>query len=147
MIAFSLDVDWAPEEVIKDSLNLFENYGVKCTVFNTHDSNIINESNRDFFEIGIHPNFNPLLDGNNNTNADSIIKKLLKIYPEAKGIRSHSMTQSSRLLRLFKDNGLIYDCNQFFPYKWDLHPYKCWTGLKRIPYNWEDDIHFAYKKS
>ena len=147
MIAFSMDIDWAPELVIQDSLNLFEKYNVKCTLVNTHDSNVIHKSNRDLFEIGIHPNFNSLLDGNSNTNAENIIKELLNIYPEAKGIRSHSLTQSTRLLSLFKSIGMEYDCNQFFPYNWNIYPYKTFTGLTIIPFNWEDDIHFSYKKS
>lgn len=147
MIVFSVDIDWAPEEVIKDTLELFEKYNVKCTLFSTHESMVIHKSKRDLFEIGIHPNFNPLLDGSiNNSTAENILKDIINIYPEAKGVRSHSMTQSSRLLTLFKSLGMEYDCNQFFPYNWDIYPYKCWTGLTRIPYNWEDDIHFTFKK-
>ena len=148
MIAFSLDIDWAPEEVIQDSLELFELYKIKCTLFSTHDSKVIRTSNKDLFEVGIHPNFNNLINGltKEGESATKIIKDLMEIYPEAKGVRSHSMTQSSRLLSLFKENGLEYDSNQFLPYNWEIKPYECWTGIKRIPYNWEDDVHFAYKK-
>ena len=148
MIVFSLDIDWAPEEVIKDSLALFELYNIKCTLFSTHDSQVIKNSNKNLFEVAIHPNFNNLIDGNaDGESATKIIEDLIEIYPDAKGVRSHSMTQSSKLLGLFKKKGLIYDSNQFLPYNWSIAPYECWTGIKRIPYNWEDDIHFIYKKS
>lgn len=29
MIAFSMDIDWAPKLIIQDSINLFEKYNVK----------------------------------------------------------------------------------------------------------------------
>lgn len=147
MIAITLDIDWAPEAVIKDSLNLFEKYEVKCTLFATHYSPFIDQCNRNLFEVSIHPNFNDLIDGKAHTvSASMILDELIRIYPEAKGVRSHSMTQSSKLLALFKSKGLLYDSNQFIPYNFNMKPYKCWTGIKRIPYNWEDDIHFAYGK-
>ena len=75
-----------------------------------------------------------------------VIEDLLSIFPESKGIRSHSMTCSSELLYQFKNCGLIYDSNQFFPYNWSIKPYTCFSGIRRIPYNWEDDVHFLYNR-
>lgn len=146
MIAFTTDIDWAPDEIIQDTIDLFEKYNVKCTLFCTHDSSVIKKLNRELFEIAIHPNFNKILNGKGDKNAKEVLEEILKIYPESKGVRSHSMTQSSMLLALFKSLGIKYDCNQFFPYNWKIYPYKCWTGLTRIPYNWEDDIHWLYNK-
>lgn len=147
MIAFTSDIDWATDEVIQDMLSIFEKYKVKCTLFVTHHSKVIDNCNRELFEIGIHPNFNFLLSGEPDKSVDEIIKDLLKIYPEAIGTRSHGMTQSTPLLDAFKRNGLKYDCNTFLPYKYDVFPFVSWNGLLRIPYNWEDDIHYLYNKS
>lgn len=147
MIAFTSDIDWAPEQAIQDMLDIFEYYGVPCTLFCTHESEAIKKSSKKLFEIAIHPNFNGLLFTGQNTTADEIVEDLLAVYPNARGVRSHSMTQSSRLLNLFKSKGFEYESNQFFPYNFNIAPYKCWTGLTRIPYNWEDDIHFAYEYS
>lgn len=144
MIAFTSDIDWAPEQAIQEMLDIFEFYKVPCTLFCTHESEVINKCSKGLFEIAIHPNFNGLLFTGQNANADEIVEDLLTLYPSAIGVRSHSMTQSSRLLNLFKAKGLAYDSNQFLPYNFKIAPYKCWTGLTRIPYNWEDDIHFAY---
>lgn len=143
MQIFTSDIDWAPEEVIADMLALFEAHQVKCTLFVTHESEVIKQCNRDLFEIAIHPNFNNKLFANDQRTPAEIVKELLDIYPETVGVRSHSMTQSSVLLKLFADAGLQYDSNQFLPYQ-PVKPYKCWTGLTRIPYNWEDDVHFTY---
>jgi hypothetical protein len=144
---FSMDIDWAPEEVIADSIALFEERGVKCTFFATHDSAVLRSCNRKLFEIGIHPNFNPLLKGQSTQSADQVVKDLLAIYPETKGARSHSLTQSGPILDVYRNNGLVYECNHFLPYHHGLGPFVLWNGLLRIPFNWEDDYHFALGKS
>ncbi|MFY7787267.1 MAG: hypothetical protein ACOVQA_05275, partial [Thermoflexibacteraceae bacterium] len=146
MIIFTSDIDWASEEVIQDTLQLFEQHEVKCTLFVTHDSKVIRECSRKWFEVAIHPNFNPLLGGNNSTSLDQIIDDLMELYPEAKGVRSHSMTQSTPILGKFAEKGLLYDANHFLPYQ-KIQAFKLWNGMWRIPYNWEDDIHYLYQKS
>lgn len=144
MIVFTSDIDWAPDEIIDYTLSIFEKYGVKATLFATHASPEITTCNKSLFETAIHPNFNPLLEGKNGT-ADDVIDRLLDIYPEAKGVRSHCMLQSFPLLNKFADKKLMYDSNQFIPYADGVTPFSIWNGMVRIPYNWEDDIHFIYK--
>lgn len=146
MIAFSSDIDWAPEEVILDTLAIFESYQVKCTLFCTHDSKVLKNSNNDLFELAIHPNFNNCFTGKG-IKAEDIIDEILAIYPASKGVRSHSLTQSSQLEYLFKKKGLIYDSNHFFPYGEDLSPFSLWHGIVKIPYIWEDDTHWLYGHS
>ncbi len=146
MIYFTSDIDWAPDEVIDDMLSIFDKYNQRCTLFATHESrSIINVKN--IHEIGIHPNFNSLLSQNEKQiNAENIIDDLINIYPDSKGVRSHSTLSSSVLLDLFYKKGLKYDSNLFIPYQ-DVFPFELWNGFLRIPYNWEDDVHFLYNKS
>ncbi len=143
MIAFTSDIDWAPEEVIEDTLALFQEHGVKCTLFATHASSIISSCNRSLFEIAIHPNFNSLLNGKEGS-IDRILDAILEIYPGSKGVRSHSLMQSTLILSKFLERGLIYDSNYFLPYSKNSQPFKLWNGMIRIPFNWEDDIHCLY---
>jgi hypothetical protein len=144
MIAFTLDIDWAHEDVINDTLSFFETYGIKCTFFSTHHSPRLINATKKLFEIGIHPNFNPVLSGKSAKTPADIIDELLDVHPDAKGVRSHSMTQNTDLLNLFIEKGLIYDANIFLPYQTGLKPFTAWNGLIRIPFNWEDDVHLAY---
>lgn len=146
MIAFTSDIDWAPDEVILDMLNIFESFNIKCTVFATHKSKILHESPKKLFELAIHPNFNFLLNGQGGS-IDEILDAILTEYPDAKGIRSHSMTQSSLLLVKFAEKKLVYDANHFLPYHTNIQPFKLWTGMIRIPYVWEDYVHWAYDNS
>ena len=143
MLAFSIDIDWAPEEVIIDTLSLFEKYGVKCTIFSTHNSYAVIKSNRKLFEVAIHPNFNPFLTGTDKQ-VDDVIDELIELHPDAKGVRSHSLMQSTGINQRFADKGLVYDSNLLLPYHHGLKPFKSWNGMVRIPYNWEDDVHWTY---
>lgn len=143
---FTADIDWAPEEVIEDTLHLFEEFDVPCTLFATHKSEALLNSNSDLFEIGIHPNFNSLLKGEGG-NPDTILNDLMDIYPKAQGVRSHSLTQNGWLLSKFKEIGMLYELNHFMPYFKSLSPFMLWCGLLRIPFNWEDDYHFALNYS
>ncbi len=144
MIAFTCDIDWAPEAVIQDTVNLFEIFGVKCTFFSTHHSLTLAKSNKNLFEIGIHPDFTPLLKGNNEKSFDDILDEILDIHPEARGVRTHTMLQNIHMMQKFADKKLVYEANNFLPYQTGLKPFKLWNGLVRIPYNWEDDVHWAY---
>ena len=59
-------------------------------------------------------------------------------------MRTHTLMQSVAMLQKFADKRFVYESNSFMPYQIGLKPYKLWNGLVRIPYNWEDDVHWAY---
>jgi hypothetical protein len=141
---FTSDIDWAPEEVIEDTLALFAKYDAKITLFATHKSEQILNSDRNYVEVGIHPNFNGIMFKGDSQRPEKILNELLAFYPEAIGVRCHSVMQSSGLVNLFRSFGMLYESNTFLPYCTSIKPYKCWTGITRIPYNWEDDVHFTY---
>ena len=149
-IFVTLDIDWAHDEVILDCLRLLEQADVSATFFVTHKTSVLERiKSNPKFEIGIHPNFNRLLnnDHNSETNSKDIIDKLMELVPEASALRCHSMTQSSVLLDQFKSVGLTHDVNHFIPHHagLNLRPYELWNGLYRIPYFWEDDIQIIYQ--
>lgn len=145
----TFDIDWAHDEILKDTLNIAQEACVPVTWFVTHATPVLEDIrslNRQ--ELGVHPNFNSLLDGfsNNGSSAEKIVKGLLDIVPEAKSIRSHSMTQSSRLLDLFQSFGLTHEVNHFIPQHSgiELKPWRLWNRLCKVPYFWEDDLHVLY---
>lgn len=146
-IIFTSDIDWASETVIQDTIDLFEKYQIKCTLFATHKSKSIDLCNRNLFEIGIHPNFNENIINGSGIPAKEIVQNLVQFYPEAIGVRSHSITTSGLLLEIFKEKGIQYESNQFVPYSKKIEPYKCWNDITIIPYNFEDDVHYTYEKS
>lgn len=145
-VFFTIDLDWCPDFMLDYTLEIFSKNDIKCTIFATHETDLLKGLNKNKFELSIHPNFNESLDFGKGESSSKIIENLLIKFPDSLGVRSHSMTQSSHLINQFYDLGLKYESNQFIPYNWSIRPYKLWNDLLRIPYNWEDDIHFTYKK-
>lgn len=147
--ALTFDIDWAHDEILSDTIELVGKYGVPATWFVTHDTPLLTmlRKSKDF-EVGLHPNFNFLLNGDNSAgnSAKHVMEFLIEVVPEAKSVRSHSMTQSSHLLDVFGDLGLTHDVNQFVPYRHGspLRPWLSWNGICRVPYCWEDDVHVLY---
>ena len=140
----TLDFDWASDEVLEESIFRLEQAGAEATWFVTHATPIIERLRENpRFELGIHPNFNFLLEGQDNSgSAEEVVESLLELVPEAVSVRSHSMLQSSRILQLFRSLGLKYDCNHFIPAHTGivLRPWVDWNGMIRVPYFWEDDV-------
>ena len=145
-IFLTFDIDWADDAVIEATIDLVEQAGVPATWFVTHDTPVLARLRANpSFELGIHPNFLPLLmQGNprNGATAGEVVDRLLEIVPEAKSVRSHSLIQSGRLLELFRDKGLTHEANSFIPEQsgMALRPWIDWFGMIKVPYFWEDDF-------
>jgi hypothetical protein len=142
----TFDVDWASDDVMEYTIDILEEYNAKATFFITHETKVLERLRKNKnFELGIHPNFNFLLNGSpeKGLNYNQVIENILKIVPEAVSVRSHSMTQNSNILDTFKKLGLTHDCNHFISNTSEipLKPWHLWNGLIRCPYFWEDDIY------
>jgi hypothetical protein len=146
----TFDIDWAHDDILADTIDLVETADVAATWFVTHDTPLLARLRANpKFELGIHPNFNFLLQGAflNGGCADDVVDRLLEIVPEAKSVRCHSVLQSSKLMQLFQEKGLTSDVNHFIPEqsRIELKPWRLWNGLIKVPYFWEDDAAFIYK--
>lgn len=149
-IFFTFDLDWCSDFILSYTLDIIEKYNIRATFFVTHQSKILNRMRENpNIELGIHPNFNPLLEGNyqNGKNYYDVLKFYKKIIPDAKSVRCHSLTHSSKIISAFKKEKLIYECNTLIPFssKITLKPYKHLDkNIIRVPFFWEDDVHCAY---
>ena len=139
-----IDVDWAHDEVIADTINLISKYNVDTTWFATHDSAIVKSLQSDSnFEVGIHPNFMPLLrgDDSNGRNFEEVIDKLLNLFPDAKCSKGHALVDSSAIIAYLTAVGITHDNTMFVdaPAVRPLCPWRLWTDMIRVPLCWEDD--------
>lgn len=148
-IFVTIDMDWAPDFILEDTYNLLLKNNIKSTWMVTHRTPFLEVLlGSELIELGIHPNFNDFLDGRDSIfseNAYDRIVQALSIVPNAKSVRSHSMTQNSRLLDIFSNLGLLYDCNHYIPFNSGviLKPWRIWNGLTKVPFGWEDDLDFS----
>jgi hypothetical protein len=150
-VAFlTFDIDWASDEVLNYTLDILEKHDVPATFFVTHETKVLQRIRENpKFELGIHPNFNFLLNGSfeKGHNIREVLRGILDVVPEAESVRSHSMTQNSHILEAFKEAGLTHDANHFISVtaEIELKPWFLWNGMVRCPYFWEDDVHYTEK--
>lgn len=141
-LCLTIDIDWAHDAVVADTLALVAEAGVAATWFVTHATPVladIRATPRQ--ELGLHPNFNPLLDGARD-NARDILQRIRDVVPEATSVRSHSLTRSSRLAVLFCEQGMSHESNYFVPPSAGerIKPWRDFSGLLQVPIRWEDDV-------
>ena len=141
----TIDIDWCHDDLIEDTINLISKYKVKSTWFATHLSPKVKDLLKNpEVEIGIHPNFNKILNGDysEEKNYIEVIDNYLKINPLSKSIRSHSLTNNEKLLSQFANKKLTHICNHFIPYssRVSIKPYKLWDNLIVIPHCWQDNV-------
>ncbi|MEN5396085.1 hypothetical protein ABE612_01140 [Achromobacter xylosoxidans] len=147
-IFLTLDIDWAEDFVLADTIALLERAAVPATWFATHPTPMLERIRANpLFEIGVHPNFNPLLFSGASGDAGTVVRDVLALAPGCRAVRSHSVAQSTGILAAFSREGLTYDCNMLIP--WDagmtLRPWRYWeAGMVRVPYLWEDDVACLY---
>lgn len=145
-IFLTIDIDWAHEEVINDTIDMVEVADVEATWFVTHQSEYLDRlRSNPKFELGIHPNFNSLLDGPSEPgdSARERIEQLLEVVPEARCLRSHSLFTSSRLLNLMAEYGLSHESNHYVPVQSysNLNPHRIWNDIVRVPHSFADDVY------
>jgi hypothetical protein len=139
----TLDIDWAPDWMIRTIASELQQAAVKATWFVTHWSPAIAElaAQPELFELGLHPNCLP-----NSTHGDTpsaVLHTIRQLLPNAVSMRTHALYQSTPfLITAARDFGVRYDVSLFLPKAPHLRPHHIpWYGvdLWRIPYFWEDD--------
>lgn len=139
LISFTIDTDWVHDEAIEETLLYFEQQDIPVTLFATHQSTLLSRLDRSKTEVGIHPNFNPLLDGQADYTYRKPIDDLMNIFPEAKGFRSHSLASSYYVSIYAKSVGLEYESNVYITQ--DLSPYRSSQyPLIQAPFHWMDSV-------
>jgi hypothetical protein len=140
----TIDTDWCHEDILLDTLSILEKYHAKATIFMTNKFDCLSylQKNKSSYELGIHPNFNNLLEGKN-TKEDSInevIDSLMNLLPSALSIRSHSLVTSSKLTSIFYSKGLSHESNIKIPLNsgQTIYPFVHPTGMVMCPFQWGD---------
>ena len=136
----SIDIDWAHDEVLEDTVNMIEQAGIKACFFVTHDTPLLSRlRDNPNFELGLHPNFDPLLRGEMGEGARDIIAKLTRIVPEATVLRSHAMTTSGRWLEVYREAGITHLSNYIMFGNRHIQPVRHINGLLEVPVYFADD--------
>ena len=149
-VFITIDIEWASDETILHVLEPIRSAGLFATLFWTHPTPLIESIRADrSFELGIHPNFNRLLEGGSVPapgGAEAILRSCMDIVPEARAVRSHCVTDGSRLTGYFRAAGLRHVCNAFLPVVENMAN-RPWRSIPddmiTVPSCWADDVHCA----
>ena len=130
----TFDTDWVHQDAVEYVVSLLDKYNHRGTFFATNEYRVFKESSFKH-EVGIHPSFNQLL-SEGDSNYKSILDHLFNMYPQARGIRSHSLTTSSLILDYSHKLGLLYDSNQYHPSGGEI--FLDYSKLYRFTHNYVD---------
>lgn len=149
-IYLTFDMDWANDKVMEDFYNLLKKYGLVGTIHVTHETRMLEEFRRDgSLDLGIHPNYNLLLQSGGGETYVRILKEIKEIVPEAVCLRSHALTNSSIIQHEYSAFGIKCDLNTLIPAVegMALYPFdSVISEFKILPFIYEDDIYLNLKK-
>jgi len=142
---FTFDIDWVEDFVLEVVLDILDKYNVKSTFFVTHESDLISQLKiNNNVDCGIHPNFNPLLNGDfrYGKNAQEVLEYYLKMVPNATSIRAHSVCECGNFSTIYEKLGIEYDSNVYIPHYSDIEP-SSWKvhnkNIIKVPITFADD--------
>jgi len=137
----SFDLDWAIDEVLEDTLDLIIEANIKATLFVTHETPILDKMRENsLISLGLHPNFNPIFSGESvSRSPDRIMADLKGIVPEAKVLRSHSMSHSGLWLNAYKELGITHLSQYYMGGVKSIQPVRHVNGLVEVPVYFADD--------
>jgi hypothetical protein len=142
VLVVTSDVDWASEACIDDFVDAMADLGIVPTLFATHASPALaahHAAGR--VEIGIHPNF--FAGSSHGASEAAVVEHITGLFPNARLVRSHGYYESSRLAPLLRARGIADDSNLCLFLERGIRPIAHWTGLRKWPVFWEDDIHWT----
>jgi hypothetical protein len=139
----TFDIDWACDEVLHYLLDILEAEQVRATMFVTHATPVLERMrNNPLIELGIHPNFNPLIEGADDAkSAQATLAELKELVPEAAVCRSHSLTTSGRWLGMYQAHKIEVLSNTMMNSVQYIEPYHQVNGLTEVPIFFADDGH------
>ena len=128
-VLISLDIDWASDEIIEDSLRLLNERGIRATLFLTGRTGVDLTGH----EIALHPNYvGPDL--------ESPVAELLSLFPDAEGVRSHALFFSYGLVDVYERLGIRYQSNVLAYKQEALRPFQISRKVAEIPIYFMDTI-------
>jgi hypothetical protein len=141
-VVVTVDVEWAHPDVLADVVAQLDERGLQATFFCTHEGIEVPGHER-----ALHPSFRR--QGNTQLGAEAerlsdrqlygaVVERMSALYPEARGVRAHSLFHDSDLLPVFRAAGLEYDSSYMLPLAPGLAPVWKGAGILELPLYYMD---------
>jgi hypothetical protein len=130
----TLDLDWACEAAIEETLKFFDQKKIPVTVFATHRSPAL-EMRMSYVEVGLHPFFDPT--SSHGSTIEEVIQHVKEIPHNLPAFRCHQFKGCNQSRRAMQAAGMQISSNVCTDME-ILSPFKDRFGLLEVPIFLED---------
>lgn len=133
-LIITIDVDWACEPAIEDTLDFFENQQISPTVFVTHRSPRI-EAHLGKLEVGLHPYFDP--NSSHGSTIPKVVNHVMELPHNIPAFRCHRFANCNVSRQALWEAGMLISSNTCTDLE-IIPPFKDRFGLLEVPIFLED---------
>lgn len=133
-LVVTIDLDWACEAVIEQTLDFFYKQDIKPTIFTTHNSQLI-ENIIDDIEVGLHPYFDK--DSSHGSTIAEVVKYVMDLPHNIPAFRCHRFANCNLSNQAMADAGMLLSSNVCTDLE-ILPTFKNRFGLFEVPIFMED---------
>ena len=134
MLLTTLDIDWASEAAIEETLLFLERWNILPTVFTTHRSQCI-EQRLNSLEVGLHPFFDP--NSSHGSTIEEVVNTVLALPHNIPAFRCHRFSRSNEVQHAMSRAGMKISSNVCTDLE-TLPPFRDRNGLLEVPIFLED---------
>ena len=133
-VAVTVDLDWASEAAIEDTLDALRDRGIPVTVFATHRSRRV-EGAMSELEVGLHPFFGA--DSSHGASIEEVVRHVLDLPHNLPAFRCHRFSVSNEVRETMVAAGMQISSNVCTDLE-VLPPFRDRCGLVEVPIFMED---------
>lgn len=139
----TVDIDWACEEAIKETLDFLRNQDIFPTIFTTHRSAIV-DSYMHELEVGLHPYFG--LNSSHGSTIDEVVKDVMNLPHNFLGFRCHRFAICNSSKQAMVEAGMLISSNICTDLE-NVLPFVDRFGILEVPIFLEDGGYLWRKHS
>lgn len=130
----TVDLDWACEPAIEETLDSLKSQNITPTVFVTHRSPCV-EALMDEIEVGLHPYFSP--DSSHGSTIPEVVKHVMDLPHNLAAFRNHRFAICNGSRQAMAEAGMLISSNVCTDLE-IVYPFKDRFGLLEVPIFLED---------
>jgi hypothetical protein len=104
----TVDLDWAPEVAIEETLDFLKGMNISPTIFSTHRSAIV-EDNLNKLEVGLHPYFGK--DSSHGASITDVVKHVMDLPHNLPAFRCHRFAVCNESKQAMLEAGMLLSSN------------------------------------
>lgn len=141
-----MDLDWAPDWAVAQSVEAIRRHGLAATLFVTNDTPALAHFRDDpGVELAVHPNYMP--GSSHGGTPAEVMDHVLALVPDSKGVRAHGLWRSTSFVVDYGHRGLAYEASDLLFLHPGLQGGRYWNGVAQLPIWWEDDVQMLYGRT